>query len=67
MNPTIIEELMWRGYTPPQGTRRTTCPHCSAGRKKSKEKCVTIRLRDDLGLVTLLCHHCGIEDSFPLQ
>ena len=62
ISPAIAEELMWRGITPPApGSRNTTCPHCSAHRKKRREKCLSLR-PVDWG-VMLLCFHCGWEDS----
>ena len=36
---------------------RQTCPKCSAGRKNSKEKCLTVTYDTDAVLYN--CHHCG--------
>jgi twinkle protein len=37
------------------GQVRTLCPSCSAERKKSREKCLSVNVTDG----TWLCHHCG--------
>lgn len=38
-----------------RGEIKTTCPRCSADRKKSKEKCLSVNLYDGV----YKCHHCG--------
>lgn len=38
-------------------TGRQTCPKCSASRKNSKEKCLTVTYDTDAVLYN--CHHCG--------
>lgn len=46
------------GITLPTGASgnvRTTCPECSASRKKSKVKCLSVNVDDG----AWLCHHCG--------
>jgi putative DNA primase/helicase len=46
------------GITLPSGTTgevRTTCPQCSASRRKSRDACLAVNA--DTG--TWLCHHCG--------
>lgn len=59
---SLATELMWRGITPPPpGINRTTCPHCSPTRRKSKEKCLQIRETDSGH--SLMCYHCGWEDT----
>ncbi len=40
------------------GEHKTTCPRCSAQRKKASEPCLNVRLGDDGGAVWQ-CHHCG--------
>jgi len=37
------------------GHERTLCPSCSATRKKSKEKCLSVNIDEGLWC----CHHCG--------
>jgi len=38
-----------------KGEQRTTCPQCSATRKKSKEKCLAVNVEKGVWF----CHHCG--------
>ena len=40
---------------------RQTCPQCSASRKNSKEKCLTVTYENDAVLYN--CHHCGWSGS----
>ncbi len=40
---------------------RQTCPKCSASRKNSKEKCLTVTYDTDAVLYN--CHHCGWSGS----
>lgn len=42
---------------------RTTCPQCSPGRKKSKEKCLAVNTNDGLWF----CHHCGYNGSLTAK
>jgi twinkle protein len=37
------------------GEIRTTCPECSAKRRKSKDPCLAVNINDGVWL----CHHCG--------
>jgi len=37
------------------GEYQTTCPQCSADRKKKKDKCLSVNLDKN----TWFCHHCG--------
>lgn len=37
------------------GNVKTTCPECSASRKKSGEKCLSVDVKEGVWL----CHHCG--------
>lgn len=37
------------------GQQRTTCPNCSAGRKKQTEKCLSVNTDDGIWF----CNHCG--------
>lgn len=37
----------------------TTCPSCSAGRKKPKEKCLSANLTEGV----FYCHHCGYSGT----
>ena len=39
------------------GDHHTTCPQCSAGRKKKKDKCLSVDIGEDGGAVWF-CHHC---------
>lgn len=41
------------------GKHRTTCPHCSAYRAKSGERCLSVRIEPDA--IEWRCHHCGWE------
>ena len=45
----------------PNGTnqQKTTCPKCSPGRKKKKEKCLSVNLEKGIWH----CHHCGWKGS----
>jgi len=45
----------------PQGPtqQKTTCPKCSPGRKKQKEKCLSVNLKKGIWH----CHHCGWKGS----
>jgi len=52
--------LMYSGINPPASGNRTTCPQCSATRKKSREKCMVIK-PDEWGMA-VYCHHCGYKD-----
>mgnify|MGYP003669789903 FL=1 len=40
---------------------RDTCPYCSHERKKSKEKTLSITIKDNIGL--FFCHHCEESGS----
>jgi len=53
--------LMYAGITPPLNGHRTTCPKCSAARKKAGEKCLSI-FPYDWGM-QVYCHHCGYKDG----
>ena len=39
------------------GDHHVTCPQCSAGRKKKKDKCLNVTIGEDGGAVWF-CHHC---------
>jgi len=52
---------MYAGITPPLNGHRTTCPKCSAARKKAGEKCLSI-FPYDWGM-QVYCHHCGYKDG----
>ena len=39
------------------GHFRTTCPECSAQRKKTNEKCLSVSIEDSCWF----CHHCGYK------
>src|SRR5687768_17463544 len=39
------------------GNQTTTCPQCSASRKKKRDPCLSVKV-DALG-VQFFCHHCG--------
>lgn len=41
------------------GEQRTTCPRCSGGRKKSREKCLAVNVAEGVWH----CHHCGWSGS----
>jgi len=41
------------------GEVRTTCPECSAARRKRGEKCLAVNVEKG----TWLCHHCGWSDG----
>lgn len=45
-----------RSITP--GTHRITCPECSSSRKKSKDKCLSVTIQEDMSAVWC-CHHCN--------
>ncbi len=44
------------------GEHKTTCPRCSAQRKKKHEPCLNVRLGEDGGAVWQ-CWHCGWKAS----
>jgi twinkle protein len=41
------------------GQEKTTCPKCSNGRKKSRDKCLSVNIDDGVWN----CHHCGWSGS----
>ena len=49
------------------GNHKTTCPQCSHQRRKKRDPCLSVTIRDD-GAVWL-CHHCGwkggVSDGEP--
>jgi hypothetical protein len=60
------QALMWRGISPPPaGSRKTTCPVCSATRRKADEPCLSV-YEVSWG-VEWFCHHCGWEDGEAAQ
>ena len=63
MTPQTLETLMFSGINPPrEGSRRTTCPHCSHTRKKTWERCLLVREAAP-GIAEVYCHHCKWEDE----
>lgn len=40
------------------GDHKTICPNCSHLRRKQKDPCLSVTVRDD-GSAVWLCHHCG--------
>ena len=59
---TLSELLSERGirlnnYGP--GNHRTTCPNCSAARKKKNEPCLSVEIDDDGDGATWFCQHCN--------
>ena len=57
-----VQALMFAGITPPSdGSIRTTCPKCSATRRKPRERCLSITPMDWGVLVR--CYHCKWEDG----
>ena len=44
------------------GQEKTTCPKCSNGRKKSRDKCLSVNIDDGVWN----CHHCGWNGSLKL-
>jgi hypothetical protein len=60
MTPAIAA-MIWRGVTPPAKIGgKTTCPKCSAGRRKSTERCLRVVKTDRA--VEFGCYHCGWHD-----
>lgn len=45
----------------PSGSKKTTCPNCSADRRNSKDTCLSVNF--DKGLAN--CHHCGAVGFRP--
>ena len=41
------------------GQEKTTCPECSNGRRKSKDKCLSVNIDEGVWH----CHHCGWKGS----
>jgi hypothetical protein len=62
MTPIIIE-LGYRGLIiPAHHTRaRTTCPQCSATRRKSAEPCLRVQIISDTR-ASLNCKHCPYRE-----
>ena len=61
MNATLLRN----GIKPPANGRKTTCPECSAYRKKRDEKC--LRVWQEYGLVWWKCFHCDLESSDVME
>ena len=56
--------LIANGIEPPkENSRRTRCPECSDFRVKKNEKCLSVRVDSDLGVVRWKCFHCDNESS----
>jgi hypothetical protein len=53
--------LMFAGITPPDRGCKTTCPKCSATRRKSSERCLVVRTYQ-WGM-QVYCYHCGYKDG----
>ncbi|GEC02307.1 hypothetical protein BDI01nite_33710 [Brevundimonas diminuta] len=41
---------------------RTPCPQCSPNRKKKKDQCLHVTIKNDAVLVN--CHHCGWGEGY---
>lgn len=57
-HPKIFATFQDAGIDLPGGSRAevdTTCPACSAERKKSRQKCLSVNVDEG----TWYCHHCG--------
>jgi len=62
----IAEALMFNGITPPpEGSNRTTCPHCSHTRKKAHDRCLSVFTSGNR--VEWVCRHCGWQDGDRIQ
>ena len=61
---TYIDKLRELGITLDK-TGRQTCPQCSATRKKSNDKCLSVTFSDDAVLYN--CHHCGWAGAVPYR
>jgi hypothetical protein len=64
MNSQAVEALLWNGINPPEPLPeffRTTCPKCSATRRKRRQRCLVVITDDDR--VRWYCHHCGYDDE----
>lgn len=56
----FINSLERNGIAPPlNGSKKTQCPECSDFRVKRDQKCLSVMLDDDHGLVSWFCFHCG--------
>jgi len=44
------------------GSHKTTCPNCSAGRRKKNDPCLSVTIEMD-GRAVWNCHHCGFSGA----
>jgi len=51
----IISKISTNQHDLPEKVKTSTCPLCSAERKKSRDKCLSLHWDTGLGV----CHHCG--------
>jgi twinkle protein len=60
----IDQGIRLRTYS--AGEHTTTCPRCSAQRKKPNQRkpCLSVKV-DDAGGATWCCHHCGWTSNVP--
>jgi RNase P subunit RPR2 len=67
--PDVIEEMMWRGVTPPPpGSNRTSCPAChTLPASHSLRRHRVVRVYAVPGGYNATCHHCGWADWFAAQ
>jgi transposase-like protein len=56
-----IIDLAFAGIQAERHTSRTTCPYCSAHRRKRREKCLALHVHGQR--VEWVCHHCGWEGA----
>ena len=61
----LHEALLFNGIVPPARGLKTTCPHCSASRQKSDERCLKIYPSE--GWVDWKCFHCGWQSGDLVQ
>lgn len=47
--------------TTSDGQHRTTCPACSAQRKKARDPCLSVEVSENGTKARYLCHHCGMS------
>lgn len=58
----LEQALHHNGITPPlPGWTKTTCHKCSHTRAKSKDRCMSVKVKD--GIVTWRCFHCPEKGS----
>ena len=60
-----IIALGFEGIILAPGDTRTTCPHCSGQRYKTRDRCLSV-YADDHTRVAWRCNHCRWEGEAPV-